>query len=185
MILFPACRLTSAAGSQEQPEGQWVDLQDPLEICPFTHQPTLPPREGRARGCHPTPAGPAQQDTPKTQDSSGCSILVWAFGSYVSGRISLLECCKLRSGLFVPVAALRVTIWHRARLSSAAACQNHAVWVSATRRGGITFSLRVFWKWELASFPCRKVLTILHQPRLLFLVLSVLSCVFGSAVRNL
>lgn len=99
-------------------------------------------------------------------------------------QIPLLECCKFKSGLFVPVAALRVTIWHRTRLSSAAACQSHAGRVSATRRGGITFSLRAFWKCELASFPCRKVLTILYQPLLLFLVFSVDSCVFGSAVRN-
>lgn len=55
---FPACCSTSAAGSQAQPEGQWLDLQDPLEICPFTHQPTQAHRGGRARWRHPTPAGP-------------------------------------------------------------------------------------------------------------------------------
>lgn len=167
MVSFPSCGSTSAAGSQEQPEGQWADLlSGPFGDLPF-HASANPPTPRRAAGgCHPSPAGP----TPR-KHSSGCSILVWPFGFHVYGRISLLDCCKLRSGLFVPVSALRVTIWHRTRLSSAAACQSHAGRVSATWRGGMNFSLRVFWKCEL--FLCRIVLTVLNQLLLLSLVLSL------------
>lgn len=169
---FPACCSTSAAGSQEQPEWQWADLQDPLEICisrisrPSHHE------KGVHVGVTQPPAGSTQQDTPKTQDSSGCSILGWVLDLTFLGEYRCLSAANWDRD-FVPVAALRVTIWHRTRLSSAAACQSHAGPVSATRRGGITFSLRAFWKCELASFPCRKVLTILHKPLLLFLVLSL------------
>lgn len=103
MIRFPACCSTSAAGCQEQAEWQWADPHDPLEICPFTHQPTRPPpREGRTRGCHPTPAGPTPRKH-RSRQAAGfwCGLL----DLYVSGRVSLLECCTLRSGLFVPVVS--------------------------------------------------------------------------------
>lgn len=160
-VRFPACCSTSAAGAQEQPVWQWADLQHLWRSALSRISQLAHPERGVHVGVTLTPL---DRHPRKHRARRGCSIPVEAFGSNGSGRISSLECRKFRSGLFVPVAALRVAIWHQTRASSAAACQKNAGQVSATRRGGITFSLSAFWKCELVSFPCRKVLTILHQP---------------------
>lgn len=80
MIWLPALRLDLCC--QEQPEWQWAGPRDPLEICPFTHQPTPHPpplREGRTRGCHPTPAEPTPR---KHRSRQAAGFLLWAFGSF-------------------------------------------------------------------------------------------------------
>lgn len=162
MIWFPACCSTSAAGCQEQPEWQWADPHDPLEICPFTHQPTRPPpREGRTRGCHPTPAGPTPRKH-RSRQAAGfwCGLL----DLYVSRRVSLLECCTLRSGLFVPVVS---------PFGTGRVCHlqlpSRVMPAGFQQLGGEVFLFfpRAFWKCELAWCPCREVLIILHQPFLL------------------
>lgn len=140
MIWFPACCSTSAAGCQEQPEWQWADPRDPLEICPFTHRPTLPPpREGRTRGRHPTPAGA----TPRKHSSRrAAGFLLWAFGSLRFRASVVARAPRVEVGT---LCSRRVTVWHRTRLSSAAAFQSHAGRVSAARRGGISlFSRELF-----------------------------------------
>lgn len=156
MMSFPAYGSTSAAGSQEQRRSG--PISGHAGALPFNASANPPPRKGRARGWHPTQPE-RHNETPRKHKA----VLVWAFGSYVLERLSLLECCRLRSGLVVPVATLRVTIWHQTHLSSAVACQSHASRISATRRGGINFSFWNFWKWESAFYDL---------------------CVFGSAARN-
>lgn len=104
MIWFPACCSTSAAGCQEQPEWQWADPRDPLEICPFTHRPTLPTPD--EKGVHVGVTPPQLDRHPENTRVVGllgfwCGLL----DLYVSGRVSLLERCTLRSGLFVPVVS--------------------------------------------------------------------------------
>lgn len=141
MKSFPAYGSTSVAGSQEQRRSG--PISGHAGALPFNASANPPPQKGRARGWHPTPPEP-HNETPRKHRASGCSVLVRAFGSYVLVRLSLPECCSLRSGLVVPVATLRVTIWHQTHLSSAAACQSHASRISATRRGGINFSLKTF-----------------------------------------
>lgn len=154
MKSFPAYGSTSVAGSQEQRRSG--PISGHAGALPFNASANPPPQKGRARGWHPTPPEP-HNETPRKHRASGCSGLVQAFGSYVLVRLSLLECCSLRSGLAVPVATLRVTIWHQTHLSSAAACQSHASRISATRRGGINFSLKTF-----GTFQRLKVLMVLN-----------------------
>lgn len=160
MIWFPACCSTSAAGCQEQPWWQWADPHDPLEICPFTHQPTLPtPREGRTRGCHPTPAGP----TPRKQRSrQAAGFWCGLLDLYVSGRASLLE--RVRRGR----DSLFPSCHHLAPDASViCSCLPESCrpgFSSSEGRYFFFFFPRAFWKCELARCPCREALIILHQP---------------------
>lgn len=168
---FPAYGSTSAAGSQERRRSGPIS-----ETCPFTHQPTRPPRKGRARGWHSNPAGPTQQDTPQTQVARfWYGLLDLTFlGDYI---------CLSAADLLIP-SPLRVNIWHQTHLSSAAACQSHADRISATRRRGINFSLRTPWKWELAFFQCRTVLTILYRPFFLSWLVRIWLSLFGDPLRT-
>lgn len=112
---LPACVSTSVAGSQDQPEAQWADLQD-WSSPPL---PTSPPRQGerRAHGC----AGVTQtqldgHNTKFKEDRTPCSTgrtrlitLVLSFGFYLPGRFSVLKCCRLKLGLVVLFAEIHVS----------------------------------------------------------------------------
>lgn len=156
---FPAYGSTSAAGSQEQRRSGPIFETRWSAALSRINQPAHPEKGVHVGGTQTQPD--RHNKTPRKHRRLREVARFW-YG--LLDLTFLGDCLCLSAADLLFPSPLRVTIWHQTRLSSAAACQSHADRISATRRGGINFSLRTSWEWELASFQCCKVLTILYQP---------------------
>lgn len=146
MMSLPAFSSTSAARSQEQRRGGPI-------FGPLTHQPSRPPRKGRARGWHPNPAGATQQDTPQTQGvrvlGFGAGVWILRFWAVIVARVPQIEvgtCCPRRDASCHHLAPDASVICSCLPESCRPDFSNS--------EGRYSFFLGNFWKCQLASFLC-------------------------------